>query len=245
MGITMIEIKNVNTYYGGIHALREVSLSVSPGEFVALIGSNGAGKTTFLRTISGLKRLTSGSIKFQGIEISHLPPENIVKLGICHCPEGRHVWKNMTVRENLMLGAYMRMDQKKSFPSDLERIYTLFPRLKERLKQKAGTLSGGEQQMLAVGRALMGTPKLLMLDEPSLGLAPVLVQEIARTFQEINRSGTSILLVEQNARMALSLSNRTYVLETGAIVKEGSSDDLCNDPDINAAYLGGKRISNC
>ncbi len=241
----MIEIKNVNTHYGGIHALREVSLSVETGEFVALIGSNGAGKTTFLRTISGLKKLTNGSIKFQGEEISHLSAERIVKLGICHCPEGRHVWKNMTVRENLMLGAFMRRNEgRAALLADLDRVYTLFPRLQERLKQKAGTLSGGEQQMLAVGRALMGAPKLLLLDEPSLGLAPVIVQELARTFQEINRGGMSILLVEQNARMALRLSNRTYVLETGAIVKEGASEELCNDPDINAAYLGGSK-QNC
>lgn len=240
----MIEITDVNTHYGGIHALRKVSLSVKPGEFIALIGSNGAGKTTFLRSISGLKKITDGSIKFQGEEISNLPPEKIVQLGICHCPEGRHVWKNMTVRENLMLGAYMRRNQGRALLSDLERVYTLFPRLKERIKQKAGTLSGGEQQMLAVGRALMGAPKLLLLDEPSLGLAPVVVQEIARTFQEINRGGMSILLVEQNARMALRLSQRTYILETGAIVKEGQSEELCNDPDINAAYLGGSTAKN-
>ncbi len=243
--MTMIEIKNVDTHYGGIHALRQVSLSVAPGEFVALIGSNGAGKTTFLRMISGLKKSTSGSIKFQGEEICNLPPEKIVKLGICHCPEGRHVWKQMTVRENLMLGAYMRRHEGRALVSDLERVYTLFPKLKERHRQKAGTLSGGEQQMLAVGRALMGAPKLLLLDEPSLGLAPVVVQEIARTFQEINRSGMSILLVEQNATMALRLSSRTYVLETGSIVKEGASEDLCNDPDINAAYLGGIKTKNC
>jgi branched-chain amino acid transport system ATP-binding protein len=241
----MIEITNVNTHYGGIHALRQVSLSVKPGEFVALIGNNGAGKTTFLRTISGLKKLTNGSIKFQGEEISNLPPDKIVKLGICHCPEGRHVWKNMTVRENLMLGTYMRQNLGRALLSDLERVYTLFPKLKERQKQKAGTLSGGEQQMLAVGRALMGGPKLLLLDEPSLGLAPVVVQEIARTFQEINRDGVSILLVEQNARMALRLSSRTYILETGAIVKEGISEELCNDPDINDAYLGGSKVKAC
>jgi branched-chain amino acid transport system ATP-binding protein len=242
----MIEINNLNTHYGGIHALRQVSLSVEPGEFVALIGSNGAGKTTLLRTISGLKRPTSGYIKFQGKDISNLPPQQIVKLGICHCPEGRHVWKHMTVRENLMLGTYMRRNENRTvLASDLERVFALFPVLKERQKQKAGTLSGGEQQMLAVGRALMGAPKLLLLDEPSLGLAPVIVQELARVFLEINRSGMSILLVEQNARMALRLSNRTYVLETGVIVKEGASEELCNDPDINAAYLGGSIRREC
>lgn len=242
----MIEIANLNTHYGGIHALRQVSLSVGSGEFVALIGSNGAGKTTLLRTVSGLKRPTSGSIKFQGEDIANLLPQQIVRLGICHCPEGRHVWKHMTVRENLMLGTYMRRNENRAIlASDLERVFALFPVLKERQKQKAGTLSGGEQQMLAVGRALMGAPKLLLLDEPSLGLAPVIVQELARVFLEINRSGMSILLVEQNARMALRLSNRTYVLETGVIVKEGPSEELCNDPDINAAYLGGSIRREC
>lgn len=242
----MIEINDLNAHYGGIHALRQVSLSVGSGEFVALIGSNGAGKTTLLRTISGLKRPTNGSIKFQGEDITNLLPQQIVRLGICHCPEGRHVWKHMTVRENLMLGTYMRRNENRAtLASDLERVFALFPVLKERQKQKAGTLSGGEQQMLAVGRALMGAPKLLLLDEPSLGLAPVIVQELARVFLEINRSGMSILLVEQNARMALRLSNRTYVLETGVIVKEGPSEELCNDPDINAAYLGGSIRREC
>jgi branched-chain amino acid transport system ATP-binding protein len=235
----IIKVTNADTHYGGIRALRDVSVTVMQGEFVALIGSNGAGKTTFLHTISGLKRLTSGSIKFQDKEISTLPAEKIVKLGICHCPEGRHVWKQMTVRENLMLGAYARRKRGRTLASDIDHIYALFPILEERQKQVAGTLSGGEQQMLAVGRALMGAPKLLLLDEPSLGLAPIVIQELARAFQEINDNGVSILLVEQNANMALRLSSRTYVLETGSIVMEGASEKLINDPAVKDAYLGG------
>ena len=234
----MLEVRNLDVHYGGIHALRDISLTVENGEFVALIGANGAGKTTFLRAISGLKEISSGSIKFQGDEISNLPCEKIVKLGICHCPEDRHIWKHISVRNHIMLGGYGRKKDQ-SYAADLERVYTLFPVLKERKKQKGGTLSGGEQQMLAVARALMGAPKLLLLDEPSLGLAPIIVQDLAKAFQKINEDGVSILLVEQNANMALHLSSRTYVLETGAIVREGLSQDLLDDPTVKDAYLGG------
>lgn len=234
----MLEVRNLDVHYGGIHALRDISLTVENGEFVALIGANGAGKTTFLRAISGLKEISSGSIKFQGDEISNLPCEKIVKLGICHCPEDRHIWKHISVRKHIMLGGYGRKKDQ-SYAADLERVYTLFPVLKERKKQKGGTLSGGEQQMLAVARALMGAPKLLLLDEPSLGLAPIIVQDLAKAFQKINEDGVSILLVEQNANMALHLSSRTYVLETGAIVREGLSQDLLDDPTVKDAYLGG------
>ncbi|HEY3314923.1 MAG TPA: ABC transporter ATP-binding protein [Bacillota bacterium] len=235
----MLELTNLDVFYGGIHALRGVNLNVQDGEFVALIGANGAGKTTLLRTVSGLKRPSGGSLKFNGQELSAMPPERVVTLGLSHCPEGRHVWKHMTVRENLMLGAYARRGSRE-VGKDLQRVYTIFPKLNERQRQAAGTLSGGEQQMLAVGRALMGAPKLLLLDEPSLGLAPVVVQELARVFNRINGEGTTILLVEQNASMALRLAARTYVLETGAIVKEGSSEKLLDDPSIRDAYLGGK-----
>ncbi len=237
----MLELTNLDVFYGGIHAIRAVNLRVNEGEFVALIGANGAGKTTLLRTISGLKRPGRGSLRFNGAELSTLPPEKIVALGISHCPEGRHVWNHMTVRENLMLGAYARRGSR-SLPKDLKRIYAIFPKLEERQRQTAGTLSGGEQQMLAVGRALMGAPKLLLLDEPSLGLAPVVVQELARVFSRINLEGTSILLVEQNATMALRLASRTYVLETGSVVKEGTSADLVSDPSIRDAYLGGQSL---
>ena len=240
--IKMLEIFNVNVHYGGVHALRNISMTIAEGEFVAIIGANGAGKTTLLRTISGLKRITGGNIKFKNEEISQIEPERIVELGICHCPEHRHVWKHLTVLENLTLGAYVHRKRRQDVAQSLDRVWKYFPKLYERQRQLAGTLSGGEQQMLAVGRALMGKPSLLMLDEPSLGLAPVIVQDLARIFKQINEDGTTIVLVEQNANMALRLAERTYVIETGSIVKEGSSEELMNDDFISKAYLGGLTV---
>ncbi|HUE26753.1 MAG TPA: ABC transporter ATP-binding protein [Solirubrobacteraceae bacterium] len=232
----MLEVSDVRAHYGAIEALKGVTLEVGEGEVVTLIGSNGAGKSTTLRSISGLTPASSGTIRFAGEDITRVPAHEIVGFGIALSPEGRHVFARMTVRENLELGAYMRRRQE--LAGDFDRVFELFPRLKEREKQKAGTMSGGEQQMLAIGRALMARPKLLMLDEPSLGIAPILVQRIYETIGEINRSGVAILLVEQNANYALDAARRGYVLETGRIVLTGDSMQLRDDPDVQRAYLG-------
>ncbi len=232
----LLEVSDLRTHYGTIEALKGVSLTVDEGEVVTLIGSNGAGKSTTLRSISGLTPATSGTVRFAGQDITRIPAHEIPSYGIALSPEGRHCFPRMSVRENLDLGAHRRRGPE--IAEDLERVYTLFPRLQEREKQKAGTMSGGEQQMLAIGRALMARPKLLMLDEPSMGIAPVLVQRIYATIQEINRSGTAILLVEQNANYALEISKRGYVLETGRVVLANSSDELRDDPEVQRAYLG-------
>ncbi|MGC8834026.1 MAG: ABC transporter ATP-binding protein [Armatimonadota bacterium] len=233
----MLEVSNLEVRYGAIRALRDVSLHVDAGEVVTLIGANGAGKSTLLRTISGLVRPTAGSIRFEGRDITRTPPDRIVQMGIGHAPEGRGVFANLTVRENLLLGAYTRRDTG-GIRRDMDRVTSLFPRLAERMNQLAGTLSGGEQQMLAIGRALMGRPRLLMLDEPSLGLAPLLVQEIFRTLKEINEAGTTILLVEQNAHMALHIANRGYVLQTGEVVLQDTAQALLQNELVREAYLG-------
>jgi len=232
----MLELNDVHTAYGSIEALKGISVTVAEGEVVTLIGSNGAGKSTTLRSISGLTPPRKGSIKFRGEEISTLPAQEIVRLGISQSPEGRRCFQRMTVRENLELGAYLRRDA--NVAGDLDRVFSLFPRLKEREKQKAGTMSGGEQQMLAMGRALMAEPALLLLDEPSMGLAPILVDRIYETVREINNQGTTILLVEQNANYALDVSNRGYVLETGRIVLADESSALRENPEVQNAYLG-------
>jgi len=233
----MLEVDDIHTAYGSIEALKGVSLKVEEGEVVTLIGSNGAGKSTTLRSISGLTPPRTGSIKFRGEEISTMPAQEIVRLGISQSPEGRRCFQRMTVRENLELGAYLRRDA--NIASDLDRVFDLFPRLKEREKQKAGTMSGGEQQMLAMGRALMAEPQLLLLDEPSMGLAPILVDRIYETVREINKQGTTILLVEQNANYALDVSTRGYVLETGKVVLADKSAALRENPEVQNAYLGG------
>ena len=233
----MLSLENVSVRYGVIPALKEVTLNVNAGEVVALIGSNGAGKTTTLKTISGLLRPSQGSIKFNGQDITKLSADKIVKLGIIHVPEGRGVFPNLSVRENLMLGAYVRKDKAK-IASDFQYVLDKFPRLQERIAQYAGTLSGGEQQMLAIGRSLMAAPKLLLLDEPSMGLAPLVVKEIFRTITEIKKSGTTILLVEQNAHQALLAADRAYVLETGKIVIEGTTSGLRANSKVQEAYLG-------
>jgi len=234
----MLEICNIDVYYGVIHALKNVSLQVEEGEIVTLIGANGAGKTTTLKTISGLIKPQNGTIYFNGNKISGLSPQQIVKAGISHVPEGRRIFQDMTVMENLELGAYLRKD-KEGIKKDLELIYSKFPILKARSKQRAGTLSGGEQQMLAIGRALLSRPKLLLMDEPSMGLAPLLVNEIFSIIKEINNQGTTILLVEQNANMALSIAHRAYVIEIGSIVLEGPAKELIKSEEIKKAYLGG------
>jgi branched-chain amino acid transport system ATP-binding protein len=235
--MALLELKKVSAHYGRVRALHDISVSVDKGEIVALIGSNGAGKTTTLRTISGLKHPTSGTIAFSGQDISTTSPERIVELGITHSPEGRRLFPRLTVRDNLMMGAYTRSD-KAGIRDDLVRVYDLFPRLKERSGQLGGTLSGGEQQMLAIGRALMARPKVLMLDEPSLGLAPILIETIFRIVVEINEQGTPVLLVEQNANKALEVAHRGYVLETGVIVKEASGRELLQSEEVQRAYLG-------
>ncbi|HEX6712551.1 MAG TPA: ABC transporter ATP-binding protein [Thermoleophilaceae bacterium] len=232
----MLEIEDVHTYYGNIEALKGISLKVEEGEIVTLIGSNGAGKSTTLRSISGLTPPRVGAIRFKGKDIGETPPQEIVRLGISLSPEGRKIFPRMTVRENLDLGAYLRRDT--DVQSDLDRVFDLFPRLKEREKQKAGTMSGGEQQMLAMGRALMARPQVLLLDEPSMGLAPVLVERIYETVEEINKQGTTILLVEQNANFALGVSNRAYVLEVGEITLTDDSEKLRENPEVQRAYLG-------
>jgi branched-chain amino acid transport system ATP-binding protein len=234
--MALLELNDIHTYYGNIAALKGVSLNVEEGEIVTLIGSNGAGKSTTLRSISGLTPPRQGSIHFDGQEIAETPPQDIVRLGISQAPEGRHCFQRMTVRENLELGAYLRRDA--SVSSDLDRVFDLFPRLQERERQKAGTMSGGEQQMLAIGRALMANPKLLLLDEPSMGIAPILVERIYETIAEINRQGTTILLVEQNANYALGVSKRGYVLETGQIAISDASEALRDNPEVQRAYLG-------
>jgi branched-chain amino acid transport system ATP-binding protein len=234
----MLQVKDIDVFYGAIHALKKLSLEVEQGSIVTLIGANGAGKTTTLKSISGLLRPKTGSIMFKGKEITKVPPEKIVGLGISQVPEGRRVFPSMTVLENLEMGAYLRKD-KKGIEADMENVFTRFPRLKERRKQLAGTLSGGEQQMLAIGRALMAKPQLLLMDEPSMGLAPLLVKEIFAIIKDINERGTTILLVEQNANMALSIAHKAYVIETGEIVLQGSAQELANSPEVKKAYLGG------
>jgi branched-chain amino acid transport system ATP-binding protein len=235
--MAFLDVEDIHTFYGNIEALKGVSLTVEEGECVTLIGSNGAGKSTTLRSISGLSAPREGSIRFKGEEIARVPPQEIVAMGICQSPEGRHVFPRMTVRENLDLGAYLRRDNE--IAADIDQVYALFPRLQEREKQKAGTMSGGEQQMLAIGRAMMARPQLLLLDEPSMGIAPVLVDRIYETIEEINKRGTTILLVEQNANYALSVSNRGYVLETGTVALTDTSERLRTNPEVQAAYLGG------
>lgn len=234
----MLVIDNLVTHYGPVEALKGVSLEVQQGEIVTLIGANGAGKSTTLRTISGLVRPTQGSIRYEGRELSNTAPERIVAMGIAHVPEGRRVFPLMTVMENLELGAFTRSDAG-AVREDLERVFTLFPRLAERRAQLAGTMSGGEQQMLAIGRALMARPKLLLLDEPSMGLAPLIVENIFGIIQEINAEGTTVLLVEQNANLALSVADKGYVLETGRIVLSDSASELLENEDVRKAYLGG------
>jgi branched-chain amino acid transport system ATP-binding protein len=232
----MLRLENVHTFYGNIEALKGVSLEVEEGEIVTLIGSNGAGKSTTLRSISGLTSAREGAVRFDGRDITRVAPQDIVQLGISQSPEGRHCFQRMSVRENLDMGAYLRRDKK--VDEDMERVFTLFPRLKEREKQKAGTMSGGEQQMLAIGRALMAQPRLLLLDEPSMGIAPLLVERIYETIEEINRQGMTILLVEQNANYALGVSRRGYVLETGKVALSDESSALRENADVQKAYLG-------
>jgi branched-chain amino acid transport system ATP-binding protein len=234
--MALLEVDGIHTYYGSIEALKGISLTVKAGEVVTLIGSNGAGKSTTLRSISGLTPARIGSITFAGEDITRVPPHDIPSHGIALAPEGRHCFPRMTVRENLDLGAHRRRGPE--IAEDLDRVFELFPRLHEREKQKAGTMSGGEQQMLAIGRALMARPRLLMLDEPSMGIAPILVQRIYETISEINRSGVAILLVEQNANYALDVSERGYVLETGRVVLADDSAQLRDDPEVQRAYLG-------
>ena len=233
----MLEVKNLSVSYGAIEAVKDISFTVNDGEIVSLIGANGAGKTTTLHTITGLVPAKSGSVMYNGVDLLKTHNNKIVTLGMAHIPEGRHVFTRMSVEENLEMGAFSLKDQS-DLKKDLDMVYGLFPRLKERRNQKAGTLSGGEQQMLAMGRALMSQPKLLMLDEPSMGLAPLLVEQIFEIVLKLNQAGTTILLVEQNAQMALSIANRAYVLETGHIVKEGSADTLMHDDAVRKAYLG-------
>jgi len=235
--MAMLVVDDIHTFYGNIEALKGISLTVEEGECVTLIGSNGAGKSTTLRSISGLTPPRTGDIVFEGENITRTPPADIVKLGVSQSPEGRRCFPRMTVRENLDMGAYLRRD--KDISSDMERVFELFPRLLEREKQKAGTMSGGEQQMLAIGRALMAKPTLLLLDEPSMGIAPILVERIYDTIAEINRQGTTILLVEQNANYALSVSQRAYVLETGVVALTDASETMRTNPDVQKAYLGG------
>jgi branched-chain amino acid transport system ATP-binding protein len=233
----VLQVENLNVYYGAIHALQGISFNVDEGEIVTLIGANGAGKSTTLRTLSGLLRSRTGSITFKGMDIATMPAEKIVEAGISHVPEGRKIFAPLSVRENLMMGAYSRKDPDE-IQETLERAYRSFPRLKERAGQYGGTLSGGEQQMLATARGLMSKPTLMLLDEPSMGLSPILVEEIFRIIVEINRRGTSILLVEQNAQMALSVAHRAYVLETGRIVLAGAAKEIADNPQVRTAYLG-------
>lgn len=234
----MLTVEDINVYYGAIHAIKGISLDVPDGEIVALIGSNGAGKSTTLRTISGLMKPKTGKILYEGHDIAGVLAHKIVGMGLCQVPEGRHVFANMTVMENLELGAYLRKD-KDGIARDMDDVFKKFPRLLERKDQLSGTLSGGEQQMLAMGRALMSRPKLLLLDEPSMGLAPLLVKEIFNIIKEINESGTTVLLVEQNANMALSIADKAYVLETGRITLSGTAKELASSEAVRKAYLGG------
>lgn len=237
MGDRILSVENINVYHGAIHAIKDVSFDVAEGEVVALIGANGAGKSTTLKTLSGLLRSTTGSIEFMGENIMHTLPDKLVAQGLAHVPEGRRVFQQMTVEENLEMGAYTRPNSE--IAPGLERVYAHFPRLKERRRQVSGTLSGGEQQMLAMGRALMSSPKLLMLDEPSMGLAPILIEQIFEIVKELHAAGTTILLVEQNAQMALSIASRAYVMETGRVTLSGTGDELLHDDEVRKAYLGG------
>ena len=232
----MLEVTDLNVYYGNIRALKDVSFSVEEGEIMTLIGANGAGKSTTLLTLSGLKKAQSGTIRFQGKDIAKTTPQSRVAMGISQSPEGRRVFPGLTVLENLEMGAYLRKDD---FSGDMEKVFSYFPRLKERKKQTAGTLSGGEQQMLAMGRALMSRPKLMLLDEPSMGLSPLLVSEIFEIIRRLNENGTTILLVEQNAALALKICNRAAVMETGRIVLYGTGEELSRSPEVQKAYLGG------
>ncbi len=234
----MLKVENLVVNYGAVRALRDISFNVEKGEIITLIGANGAGKTTTLHSISNLIKKQSGKILFNGEDITNVPADKIVAKHLIQVPEGRRIFQNLTVKENLELGAYLRNDKKK-IASDMERVFEYFPRMKERIRQSAGTLSGGELQMLAMGRALMAEPELLLLDEPSMGLAPIFVDEIFNIVQKINKDGTTILLVEQNAFKALSIANRGYILETGEITKSGNAQDLINDPAVKSAYLGG------
>ncbi|MBR2593710.1 MAG: ABC transporter ATP-binding protein [Firmicutes bacterium] len=233
----MLEIKNINVSYGAIHAIHDVSLEVNDGEIVSLIGANGAGKTTILRTITGLQHADNGDIIYNGTDLRKIDPANIVNLGMAHVPEGRQVFTRMTVMENLLMGAFMRKD-KENIQKDMERVFASFPRLSERARQLAGTLSGGEQQMLAMGRAMMSNPKIILMDEPSMGLSPILVKEIFSIIKECHEMGITILLVEQNAKMALNIANRAYVLENGSISMSGNAKELLNDDRVKKAYLG-------
>ena len=231
----MLSVKDLNVCYGAIHAIHDVSLEVHDGEIVSLIGANGAGKTTILHTITGLKKAKSGSVTYNDADLLKTDPSKIITLGVAHVPEGRHIFPGMTVEENLEMGAYIRKDD---LSASIKEVYERFPRLKERRRQLAGTLSGGEQQMLAVGRALMSRPSILLMDEPSMGLSPLLVKEIFKIIQEVHKQGMTVLLVEQNAKMALSISDRAYVLETGRISMSGAASDLLNDEQVKKAYLG-------
>ena len=233
----MLEVKDLNVHYGAIHAIKGISLTVGDGELVALIGANGAGKTTTLHTISGLIKASSGSITMDGTDLQKVPADQLINMGMAHVPEGRHIFAQMTVEENLLMGAYILKDKAK-IRSNIEMVYGHFPRLKERAKQLGGTLSGGEQQMLATGRALMTNPKILLMDEPSMGLSPILVKEIFSIIEELHKDGITILLVEQNAKMALGIADRAYVLETGTISMEGTAKELSEDDRVRKAYLG-------
>ncbi len=233
----LLEVNNINVYYGAIHAIKDVSFSVGEGEIVTLIGANGAGKTTTLNTVSGLLRSKTGSVTFDGKPLGHVLPDSIVKLGIAHVPEGRRIFQEMSVQENLEMGAFTR--SKTEIAPGLEKVYELFPRLAERRRQVAGTLSGGEQQMLAIGRGLMSSPKLIMLDEPSMGLAPILVEQVFDIIRQLHKAGTTILLVEQNAQMALAVADRAYVLETGRVTLSGTGKELAESEQVQKAYLGG------
>lgn len=233
----MLELKDVNVSYGAIHAIHDVSLTVNDGEIVSLIGANGAGKTTILHTITGLKKASGGSIIYNGNDLMKMEPSKIITLGMAHVPEGRHIFPAMTVAENLEMGAYIR-NNKDEIAETLKNVYEKFPRLYERRRQLAGTLSGGEQQMLAVGRAMMSKPDIILMDEPSMGLSPLLVKEIFKIIQEVHKAGITVLLVEQNAKMALSIADRAYVLETGRIAMSGDAKELLNDDKVKKAYLG-------
>ncbi len=236
----MLSVKNINVFYGSIHAIRDVSFHVDEGEIVTLIGANGAGKTTTMHAISGLLKLRSGEITYCGQLISKMEAHKIIRLGLAQVPEGRRVFSGLTVQQNLQMGAYTRRDSKDAIQADFDMVYDLLPRLKERRNQPAGTLSGGEQQMLAIGRALMCKPKMLLLDEPSMGLSPLLVKEIFKIIRDVNRNGVTVLLVEQNAKMALEIANRAYVLETGTIKMEGEATELANNIEVRKAYLGAQ-----
>ena len=236
----MLSVKNINVFYGSIHAIRDVSFHVDEGDIVTLIGANGAGKTTTMHAISGLLKLRSGEITYCGQLISKMEAHKIIRLGLAQVPEGRRIFSGLTVQQNLQMGAYTRRDSKDAIQADFDMVYDLLPRLKERRSQPAGTLSGGEQQMLAIGRALMCKPKMLLLDEPSMGLSPLLVKEIFKIIRDVNRNGVTVLLVEQNAKMALEIANRAYVLETGNLKLEGEATALANNMEMRKAYLGAQ-----